>query len=320
MRRIFFAFAGVVVILAIFFVSGCAPKPSKSPEEMMKSAVKNWLNLNASQGELTVNGDVKMKALAGEASQLKFDFKGAGGNDQIDPKNLKMMISIVAGGSTDIQKERLGGKAELRLVGGNFYANMTELSNLSSLMPPDAAQGFMSFSNKWWKFPMPEESIKGLFFQGDEKNLTAEQKKVREQILKTNFFKSVAYQGVEEVKGMKSFRYTVTLDNEAFVTVMAETSGGATAADIAKEKAELKESLKGVAVSGDVWVSQSDEVFTRALLKITSGPQGPQDGIESLVVDVDYLAWDFNKPVMAEAPSGAQVFDPSLLFGIPVKE
>ncbi len=273
--------------------------PDKTPEEVVKEAMNNSYDVTSHSYEVNVSSNSSV-----EGQELSFEATLSGVQDLSDPLHPVMSLKLDGSGNLDGGTEQ-NVSAEVRLTNDILYFVLSEISDFDGALPQEMVAGYIG---QWWQMAVPPGSFEYNSFAigGEDENLTEEQKKMKELLKNTQFFKDVEYLGVDK----DSYHYKAVLDKEAvkeFVVKAAEIEGQVVTAD---DKAELDEGIEMINLEGEVWVDTK--------LMIVRGMAGTvtvDDSGESFAVQFDAWMDDINEAVEVEAPKDATEFDPFMLLG-----
>lgn len=307
--------AGLVIGAVV--LGGCTQKPQLSPDEMVSQALSKSYLVKAHQMDLTLTGDAASTPSAVNPGNFKFDLNAKGGLDMLDAKNPKFSLIMALGGSSNEFTKRIGGVLDVRLVDKLLYLNVTEIPDLTGIAPPEALEAFKLFKNKWLKFPTDEQMLSQLSRSAaDESTMTPQEKQMMEVVKNAKLFKDIAYKGNENIHGMDSAHYVMTLDSAGLKDMVAKLS--ALQGEMSEtEKADFdkffsSEVMGKMTATVDMWISVKDMMITRMSAVINVGPI---EELQSMNMNLDIQVWDFNKPVNVEIPPNAETFDPLMLMG-----
>ncbi len=294
-----------VLFLAVF-LSGCssAGKPPKPPEDMLKGAFENFGDVLSANYEIDVEADIDSP----DSGKTGFDFALEGLFDFQKEEETQVGLKL-DGTFTDENAEVPNGnyKFELRLDKDFLYSLISEVPENESV-PADFAEQFLG---KWWKITLPPQYINGsdLAFwtkQGDESQMTAEEKAMKDLFEKTEFFKGIKYLGAEKILGENSFHYSATLDKEAVKLFTAEAMNFSGDKISAEDLENFDFALQSSDLNVEVWVGAED--LTLHKLSGSMAFDGKEAGKVDLKFDISF--GELNTNLAVEIPADAQEFDP----------
>ncbi len=303
MQKRFFVWGGVVVLAMSLFLAGC--NKQKAPADAIKEGMANLFKVSSYSLDGTVAAD--LKGPQGQApAKVTFNLNTALSFDGKDPNSLR--LNMKSDGGFDADGNGGTGSFEIRLDKDMIYALISKVVTTGEVtLPKEITDKYVA---KWYKFPLPAETVKSLsdtMVGGqDETKMTPEQKKIKQLLDQTVFFKNLALAGTDTVKGESSSHYTATLDKDAvlnFVKQIAEIQGEkVTDADFK----DMQDSFGKLQISSlDLWVGNSSATLNRMSVKVSfavteTDPSG--------TMTMDISLGDFNKPVTVAAPADATEF------------
>ncbi len=292
-------------------LTGCskAKEPAKAPEVVVKEAMQTMSA--AKVMSMVMTADVNVKAI----DKVKTGFETAHfsgkfdlGFDMNDAKTPKMSLKMEGKGAQDKDKED-SASGELILLGNTLYASLTNMSDFKGSVPVAIVQPYFG---KWWSVAVPEEFTKDLsVYSKDEKDLTPEEKKMKDLYNGKNLFKNVKYQGGEKVEDVDTYVYSAELDKEELKKLIVEMSKAQGQELSADELKKMDESWNTLTFAGKLYVSQKDMSMKKIGVNIEL------KDLEGADVDMD-LAFVYNSlggAVAIEAPKDATPFDLGALLG-----
>ncbi len=291
---------------------GAQEQPQMTPDEVVKEGVKNLYEVNSGEYEINLKGEA-VGAEGMTPQNIDFDVNLEGIFDyssKILPKYTMRLngAAIVDGGS----EESLS--LELRLDNENMYVYISEVPSLDGALPAEMVE---LFADQWWSLPIPEEAkaaAQAAMEEADagmERELTAEEKQMKELVENTTFFGNLKFKGTEKVAGVDSYRYSAELDKEAlkdFMTSAASMQGQVvSSADIENLNAMLEATYLPV----DVWVGVEDLILRKVegVMEVTPEDAGTMD------LEFELVLSSLGEDVEIQSPQDAQEFDPMMMFG-----
>jgi hypothetical protein len=290
-------------VLSLLVLSGCQSQPAKSPEQVIQEGLSKLSSVTAYSYEVSAIGDLKGPKDTPPAV-VKFDLNAKGGIDLKDPKDPRLNLTLAGNFNADADGGK--GKFEMRLNKEAIFLNLGELVGQGSIAVPDEIKS--QFVGKWWKLPIPPESLEEMaqsLPQGKTENLTPEQKKMKELVDQTKFFKDIKYVDNAKVMGEDSYHYTAVLDKAAFTEFVKKTAeiNGESVSET--EMKEMQKSFEMFDFSGDMYVGITSGILNKVKGTITiKGDETSPTGS----VTIDLSAGDFDKAVTVTAPADAQAF------------
>ncbi len=306
---------GALVLTTLTIFVGCGPKNDKAAQDAVHTAMVNTSKVKSESYELLLDGKVTAEKDSTAQFKVLDGTLGFGGVfDMRTKENPKFTLKVDAKGTMDGGKEQAVG-GEMLLANKNFYfsINKVAVDGIPDLYKTAVDQ----FMNKWWSLDLPAESLASLSANsGDEKDMTPEQKQLKELMDKTQFFKNVKDKGADKVGEVAAQKYSVELDKEAFKVYLAEsakiTGQDAKTADLA----QVDKMMALVEFKGDVWISKDDQMLRKMDGKVTVAAGAETDNI-AMDFQITYTVDNLNKDVKVEVPAKSEKFDLSKMLGIP---
>lgn len=305
--------SAVLGLTALTIFAGCSwfgPKASKEAQDAVHTAMNNSSKVKAGTYDLVLTG----KVTAGKDSKAEFkelngsmDFSGLYDiKSKVDPR---FTFKLEAKGSVDGGKDQSVG-GEMRLAQKNLYFSIGKLDieGIPDLYKATIAQ----FMNKWWFVALPADSFAKFAAEaGDEKDMTPQQKQIKELTEKTQFFKNVIDKGADKIGASDAKKYSAELDKEALTNYLSEVAkiGGSTTFGDTKE---FNKFMKDIEFKGDIWVNNSDQTLAKLEGSLVLTPSKDNENT-SLNLKVTYTAT--NGDVKVDVPAGAELFDVAKLLG-----
>jgi hypothetical protein len=316
MSKVLKALAASGLIVLSFGLAGCqeAGAPEKAPEEVIQEGIIKLTEATSHSYDVSVKGD--LKGPNGEKPEkVTFDMKADGSMEATDVKDPKFNLSLTG----EMMADADGGKGtvDFRLNKDAIFMNLKALSGEGAVtIPPELSAELIG---KWWTMPIPPEALAEIAASvpatGSEEEMTPEQKKMKELVDSTKFFKDVKYIGSESVGGEPSHHYTAVMDQDAFTAfaVKASELQGQKISDA--EVADMKQSMSMFDFSGDLYVGQNSGVLNKVKGVITF-KASPDGDTPTGTITVEGMVSDLNKPVTVEVPADAQPIPMELLGGL----
>lgn len=313
-------FVTLALITAVSF-SACSWFGGEGEEEAnvqysedVQEGISNLTKVKSASYDLTLSGKIESgdpDTDGFENMDLLLSFIGA--YDNGDRANPKFSMELAVAGSVDDGAEEKA-YGELRLIGGNLYFVLSQLTNFAGEIPAEMVTPFIG---KWWSIPLPPEYISSFnTYSGDEAEITPQEKELTGLFESTKFLTEVEYVGEETVNGAKSGHYKGTLDKEVivdFVVASGKIMGTLSDEDSETTRESMNSSLEKITMSGDIWIGMDDKIARK-----WQGNFVYEDSEADLSVDFDmtYMVNNLNESVELEVPEGAEPFDfLSLLMG-----
>ncbi|KKQ68226.1 MAG: hypothetical protein US89_C0009G0039 [Candidatus Peregrinibacteria bacterium GW2011_GWF2_38_29] len=251
----------LVLFLMLSVATGCnlfSKEPSKTPEEVVKSAIMNSQKIKTATIKIGINGfladessEKKQRVDLNMSVDEKFDIN--------DAKNPKLDLDMA--GDVTIEGKKYNGEVGLRMMNRKMYFSVLKYPDPKEF--PDLAM-VATFANKWFFLSMDELGQTVPLMPFDEASMTPEMKQVKEEAQKANFFKDLKYEGTEDASGESAYKYTGSIDMDKVYDFMIKVSEINKKAPTEEEKVQLKKGLANLNVPMTLWVSVDDEVMVKA--------------------------------------------------------
>ncbi|MFA6550326.1 MAG: hypothetical protein WCT36_03160 [Candidatus Gracilibacteria bacterium] len=295
--------AKIALLLALFLmlplVTGCnlfSKEPSKTPEEVVKSAIMNSQNIKTATVKIGING-----FLADESNEKKqridLNMNVDEKFDTNDVKNLKLDLGMA--GDVTIEGKKYNGEADLRMMNRKMYFSVLKYPDPKEF--PDLAM-IATFANKWFFLSMDELGQTVPLMPFDEASMTPEMKQVKEEAQKTNFFKDLKYEGTEDASGESAYKYTGSIDMDKVYGFIVKVSEINKKTQTEEEKVQLKKGLSNLNIPMTIWVSVDDEVMLKAAGTLN---YNDAENKNSAKVDFTTAVSGIGKAVVIEEPKDA---------------
>lgn len=305
---------GVIVLsTAAMVFTGCQQaQPQKAPQQVVQDGMKNLTTVTSHQFELALNGD--LNGPQGQTpAKVQFNTTLAGAVDLKDTQDPKINLTLDGSGSADAQSA--AASAELRMNKADLYLILSKLTAQGG--EPIPKEFTDSYVGKWWKITIPADTFKeftaNLPEYGSQQTLTPDQQKMKDLFTNTQFFKNIAYVGIEDVKGQQSYHYTADLDKDAVMKLMVQGAIDQGKPMTDADQKDMQTSMQKIDFSGGVWVAQDSGIMDQVSGDIKFANASPTDPTGKISVRV--TLWDFNQPVTVVAPAGAADFPTQALMG-----
>lgn len=248
----------LALLLTLSFAAGCGflnKEPSKTPEEMLRTAMLNSQKSTTVTAKINLVGDL-VGDNAGVQEKIAFNLNMDEKYDPTDKQNVKLDLDIK--GDATVQDKKYNGEIGIKILNKNIYFNLLDYPKDLQEAAPLAA-----FANRW--FYVSSESLGQTtpFYVLDESSMTPEMKQLRDEAQKTNFFKDVKYEGIESVTLGKAYKYTAVMDNEVLYNFIIKASEINKKPLTDDEKTQMKNGLESLSVPVTIWVSTDDEIITQ---------------------------------------------------------
>ena len=303
-----------VVILAGIFLVACSASnggdPDKSAEKIIQEGIDNMSQVKSASYEISVIGEFENVETVGDFELTSVEANFSGQYDFNDLKNSKLSILIeLIASLNNGSDENIDG--EIRIIDNNMYFIITEVPYLQGQLPTELIEPFLS---KWWSMTVPEEELEQAlelyYAEQDDSNLTEEQKKVQTLLKETFMFKDVEFQGIEKVKGTKSYYYKANLDTNSIKEYFLKSAEiyGQTVPDY--QLKQIDDFLNNLDISLGLWISQDNNI----LIKFYADAIINEPDIAKLHLKVSSTLSDLNEKVELDAPEDATMIDPLALM------
>lgn len=293
----------VMLVLFISTFSGCSllnkEKTNEDASKVVKEAFKNLYSVKSNTYDVSLTG-----TFSDTSEKMDYDFSLTGAEDMNDPKKPKFTMVIDGTGSfTGYENQSV--KAEIRMNESSLYFVLNEISDFGGSLPSELVAPYVG---KWYKMAIPEGTFDNypvLF--ADDQNLSEQDKKLKELLENTSFFKEIEYTGTEGNLDI----YKAVLDKEAVKNFMIEaTKIEGTTVSEAEEK-DLEDGLKMMELDVTLGVDKEKNVLTemKGVLEINA----EADGTGSM--EFEASIGNLDEPVTIDVPTDVSEFDPVQLFG-----
>ena len=309
------AATGLVAMSLGLVACQTATAPTEDPGVVLQKGLTKLMEVSSNSYSVNLQGDLKGPA-GEEPEKVTFKLAASGSMEAKDAMEPKFNLSIKG----DMMADADGGNLEaaFRMNKEAIYLSLMSLEGKGEVTIPEEIKA--ELVGKWWTMPIPPEALEELAKSvptSDTENMTEDQKKMKELLDQTKFFKDVVYKGSENVSGEPSHHYTAVLDKDAFATFVAKAAElqGETVSQA--EIDEMKAGMEMFDFSGDFYVGQNSGILNKVkgvfTLKATADGDSP-----SGTVTVEATAADFNKPVTVEVPADAQPIPMEMLGALPL--
>lgn len=308
---------GALVLATLTILVGCGPKNDKAAQDAVHTAMINTSKVKSESYDLTLKGKVTAaKDSTAQFKELNGSLGFSGVFDMKTKEDPKFTLKIDAKGTIDGGKEQAVA-GEMLLASKNFYFSINKVS-VDGI--PDLYKAAVDqFMNKWWSVALPPESFAKLTASaGDDKDMTPEQKQIKELMEKTQFFKNVSDKGADKVGSVDAEKYSVELDKEAFRTYLTEVSKITGQATKSEDMAQFDKLMALVEFKGNVWVSKDDQMLRKVEGTVVIAA-GAETNNLAMNFETSYTVDNLNKEVKVEAPAKSEKFDLSKALGMPTK-
>lgn len=290
-KKICAAIAGFFLLAVL---AGCGA-PDKAPEEVVKTGLKNFYDIDSSgfnlSADLSADGEQN-----GKKEQVAADFNASGKYDSKDKKSPK--FDAFMSGNIVYENKKYDGELALKLTNKKLYFNLLKYPELPAEDPQSAV--LSQLANKW--FFVDAGEYENQIVIPDESSMTPEQKQIKEEFDKRSFFKDLKYKGKEKINGAEAYKYSGIFDNDNFYEFALK------AAEINKnpatdqEKADLKKVLDNLELPADIFISVKDEILVglKGVLRYKN-----VDPVAAIDMKFDLTFSDLGQQVVIEEPQGA---------------
>lgn len=291
--------------LSSVFLTGCGDEaPEGDSSRMMQESLYNLIKVNsfrynisfdAAVSQESVNYDIDL-VLNGSMSKVK---DNAG-----EEMNLVAKIGAPDG---DYRFDFL-----MKSIGGFLYVKLLNKPTIPSL----SEEVFNDFVDKWWQVEGVGAEDFGLNIPAGDKFTTgydqmdADSKQAVELIREAQFFKDVTFVENDEVGGVPSYRYKVTIDGNGVQDYVNKIYSVRGEEMTPEDKTKLEEFTTTVNESDyafDVWVDMKDNLWLKVAGSFKSAAMG-YDG------DFEVAFSDVNKPFSVKVPVDYEKFDLGQFF------
>lgn len=308
---------GALVLATLTILVGCGPKNDKAAQDAVHTAMVNTSKVKSESYDLLLNGKITAgKDSAAQFKELKGSLDFSGVFDMRAKEDPRFTLKIDAKGTVDGGKEQAVA-GEMLLASKNFFFSISKVS--VDGIPDLYKTAVDQFMNKWWSVALPPESFAKLTASaGDDKDMTPEQKQLKDLMEKTQFFKNVSDLGSDKVGSVVAEKYSVELDKEAFKTYLTEATKITGQATKSADMAQFDKLMALVEFKGNVWISADDQMLRKVDGTVTIAPGAETDNA-AMDFQATYTVDNLNKDVKVEAPAKSEKFDLSKALGMPTK-
>jgi hypothetical protein len=281
------------VALLTFSACGSASVagPEKTPEEMMRMALENEMEMLSGSFEMAMEGEV-----TDSASKEVYMFDGTMGMvaDARDEAKLAFSMDI----DFNLNNETMGENhfaGSMVMADNMFYFMLKDLGQFGAMMPVPL--------NQWLKTALPEDAM--TMNTAALGNFAAMSEELKAVVLEkgVEILGELKYAGVEEVEGRDAYMYEWTFNADAFGAYMdslMEVSGEEALTDA--DKAAIEEILEKMTISGTAYIDVEKVVTVRMDIDVMAKDL---EGM-SLDMNFDYLVKDMGGDVKIEVPADAK--------------
>ncbi len=300
-----FLFAGVALI-------GCtrAPQPPKVAEEMVKDAVKKFINIDSHSFDLNIKGNINPPK-GQKGTNFVFDFTLGGSLDLKDVQDPRLNLKVDGNTSNEGKNDSFSLQARL-----NKEAVYGRIDKLAFADDNPLIKTLKDSQAVWWKLPVPSALLKELAAnmpkKGDD-NLTPDQKKMKELFESISFFSDLRYVGMDNIKGEESFRYTFNLNKAGVKDFLKKASVFQGKTFNQDEDKQIDEVLQQMNVNGSLWIGKTSGIINQigADVRFVASEKAPGG-----VFGFRTTLWDFNKPVVVEVPKDTRLVPAEAILGM----
>lgn len=282
--------SAVALVVLIGGVALAYPSYFKSPQKVVTSMMQKMSDVKSFTHKGEINMEMPESKQPGLPRSLVLKFGGSSDVSNLDqPKGLfSFTLDSYAAGAAPINLEG-------RIVSKMIYLKVTGVPNLGFFNPK-------SLEDQW--ILIDQDALKKQFGvpATDPQSLNTEQKEqIKQAVLSSNVLKVAKALPAEDIDGVSTYHYQLTLDKDALVKLISKSNlilqnknWGA------QQEQQFKDSLKTMGTfGGEVWIGKSDLLVRKATLEMLPMPD-QQTGQK---VNISVAFTDFNQPVVVEAPS-----------------
>lgn len=301
----------LAAFVALFAFSGCgAAEPDKSAEEVVREGLSN-LYSGVQSAKYEVDLSLDAEAPEGEEPEsIKANLMLSGVVDQKDPKKPKMTLKI-EGDATIDNGDKEAVSAEIRMNETAMYAMVSKLPSMDGMIPAEMVEPYLS---QWYMMEIPPGTLDDPALETlmPGKELTEEQKKIKELLSEVDLLEDLSYEGSEKIMGDESYHYKGKLSNsgvkelfDGLSEIYGETGPSQDEVD------EMLEPLEDLTV--EIWVGTDDMIIRKMAVSVVAKP--PTGG--TFNVEFSYAIGDINKDVTIEVPEDTKGVEElmTLFFG-----
>ena len=304
---------GALVLATLTIFAGCTgAKNDKVAQETVQTALVNSSKVISGTYDVALSG--KVTAAKGATAQFKEANGSAEFSGVYDKKvkgDPKLTLKVDIKGTLDAGKEQ-AVNGELRLTGKTMYFSVANLS--IDGIPAEYQAVITKLLGKWWSIVVPAESLTQLDAAPADKDLTPQEKQLKDLEEKTQYFKNVSDMGADKVGTIDAEKYSVELDKDAVKNYLVEAAKikgqEATSADITG----LDNLMKLVDFKGNVWINKADNTLAKVDGAVVVSPGTETENL-AMTFQATYTATAGD--VKVDVPAGAQTFDLAKIMGAP---
>lgn len=309
----------ILVAILILFVIGItvALLFPKAAEEIYEDYVDDFfenglanLTLAKTAGfDLSVGGNISVLPDTDSSYNFeKLDIDGSfgGSYDVTDTEN--PIFSLLFDLSLDSdEKGAESVEGELRFVDGSVHFILSDISDFEGNIPLDTLEPFIG---QWWNMSFPNEGLLEMFkIYKDEDLMTPEEKELKALFSQTNIFKDVEFVEVEEMDGTIARKYSVSLNNRAFIDYVAK-SGEITGEPLSEaDLKELSMFVNNVDFNGHIWIDEEEVIFRKYSGTMTGRDFSEELEGLSVEFEIAYELFDINEEVEVLIPEDSEKLD-----------
>jgi len=293
-------------LLVLFAFSGCSlfggQDFDKPAEEVVQQALANfYYTTDSAKFDLSVKGDMDA------GGKYTLDVNATGSADFKDAT--KPLMDVVLKGTGSME----GGtnqefEVQMKTDPQTLFFYIKKLSDFDGALPGEMTE---PYKNKWWKMTVPPGTVDTTALDSrKETNMTEEEKKMKELLMSSKFFKDVKAAGTDSIMGESCTKFDMTLDKEALKNFMVESQKLQGMTPSEEDISAIAKELEVVDLKASVWVAKSN-MTARAL----KGTFTVNDVEAKLNLDLDLKFGDLNKAVTVTPEASAEEFDPAMLMG-----
>ena len=134
----------------------------------------------------------------------------------------------------------------------------------------------------------------------------------QQEILRGNHLQNLAYKGVENVRGDKTYRYSFDLNKDLFTAFFQDETNPL----VQKELENVQKFLKDMKANGELWISADEKLVVKNSVNLkASDIVDDQGNTGSMTFDIVSETYDTGKRVSFDVPKEAKLFDLSPFLG-----
>ena len=285
-----------VMFLSTVILTGCVGSPTApttSPEEMVKDAFANSMDVKSHSYKATIDADVTV-----DEQSLTGTMTLEGEQDMSVPEAPKFTMAIEFSGATADYPEQ-SGKAELMMDEDVVYFVLKSITDFDGNLPEELVAAFLG---QWYFMPLPEDSLSQLAIATDEEML----EEAKQLFMDHFFLTNIEYSGTEG----SDYKYTADFDKEEFIEYMKASAELSEQVVTEAELTQMREGLDAVEIDSVLYIDSEKVLLSGWDGAVTFDVEGNNG-----TVDFEIGMSDFDKAVSIDVPDGAVEFNPMMLLG-----